>query len=77
MLSDHSNAPEQLVIDNIYRLIEHPGAGQVNSPRVSLAVAAYLHRACRMGNAPDYARIYATYRYCGSISATMLFVRKV
>ncbi|CNV26544.1 Trk system potassium transporter TrkA [Salmonella enterica] len=51
---DHLIAPEQLVIDNIYRLIEYPGALQVVNfaeGKVSLAVVKAYYGGPLIGNA--------------------------
>ncbi len=51
---DHLIAPEQLVIDNIYRLIEYPGALQVVNfaeEKVSLAVVKAYYGGPLVGNA--------------------------
>ncbi|EIB1379857.1 TPA: Trk system potassium transporter TrkA [Escherichia coli] len=51
---DHLIAPEQLVIDNIYRLIEYPGALQVVNfaeDKVSLAVVKAYYGGPLIGNA--------------------------
>jgi Trk K+ transport system NAD-binding subunit len=58
-------APEQLVIDNIYRLIEYPGALQVVNfaeGKVSLAVVKAYYGGPLVGNAlVHHARAYAAY----------------
>lgn len=56
-----------MVIDNIYRLIEYPGALQVVNfaeGKVSLAVVKAYYGGPLIGNALDNARTYAAYRYC-------------
>ncbi|MCS5950894.1 Trk system potassium transporter TrkA [Klebsiella pneumoniae subsp. pneumoniae] len=64
---DHLIAPEQLVIDNIHRLIEYPGALQVVNfaeGKVSLAVVKSLLWWPAGGECLiHYAGAYAAYRY--------------
>lgn len=79
---DHLIAPEQLVIDNIYRLIEYPGALQVVNfaeGKVSLAVVKAYYGGPLIGNAlstmrehmPHIDTVAAIFRH------TAPFVRKV
>lgn len=80
---DHLIAPEQLVIDNIYRLIEYPGALQVVNfaeGKVSLAVVKAYYGGPLIGNALSTMREHMPHidTRVAAISATIApFVRKV
>lgn len=80
---DHLIAPEQLVIDNIYRLIEYPGALQVVNfaeGKVSLAVVKAYYGGPLIGNALSTMREHMPHidTRGSNFSATIApFVRKV
>lgn len=80
---DHLIAPEQLVIDNIYRLIEYPGALQVVNfaeGKVSLAVVKAYYGGPLIGNALSTMREHMPHidtRVAAIFATIALFVRKV